>query len=452
MILSGDRLAARSSSVGFFVLFPGFMIYQTLVALGVMPAFLGGLFGVVSVLMFGVYAVVLPSQLSVMLAYTRGFALLVLAFLGYVLAWSLASYGLQGGGALRAAMVQSLETLVLWAVLFVMGYRVPLDSPALARAFWVAFLLVAGYLLFFVATTGELMFFARQFVETDGDGDSVSTYQGYARSALVLLVFLIAVNRSALARATLIMLGAFVMFVLGARSELYAYLALVVVLLLVWAGTSAKYLLTLLAVLALGVLVVANQFEAMSGTRQLQVLDLSGTSSWTARQHLGDRALAQILANPWLGQFGGHVSATGSTGGYAHSMLSSWVNYGLLGFLLYVGMTVVAFIGSAYRMVLRGDTRAWWVFAFSINFVCLLLIVLAKPVFWPLPALGWGAFANALACTRLATEGDAPDRDGSRGHDLESGLEPQGQQEAAVESQGRDDHESGTPDLRPSPL
>ncbi|MDI5933021.1 hypothetical protein [Halomonas kalidii] len=439
MILSGDSLAARASSVGFFVLFPGFMIYHTLVALGLIPAFLGGLFGMVSVLMFGIYVVVLPSQRHVMFSATRGFALLVMAFFAYVLCWSVASYGLQGGGQLRAAMIQSLETMVLWLVLFVMGYRVPLDSPALAKAFRIAFLATTGYLLLFVVTTGQLMFFARQMIEAGG-GDNVSTYQGYARSGLVMLVFLIAVSRSAAGRAGLIAMGAFVMFVLGARSELYAFLALVMVLLVVWAGMSAKYLLTLLAVLVLAVLVVASQFEAMSGTRQLQVLDLSGTSSWMARQDLGQRALGQIIASPWLGNFGGHVTAAGGTGGYAHSMLSAWVNYGLLGFVLYVGMTVVAFLGAAYRMVYRRDTSAWWVFAFSINFVCLLLVVLAKPVFWPLPALGWGAFANAMVCTRRATQDDASRRDENV------------QQEAADDSQGRDDHESVTSDLRPSPL
>jgi hypothetical protein len=443
MILSGDKLAARASSIGFFVLFPGFLIYHTLVAMGLIPALLGGLFGVVSVMMFLIYVVVLPSQVRLMVSSTRGFALLVLGFLTFALVWAVASYGLQGGSLQRAAMIQTLETVVLWAVLFVMGYRVPLDSPRLARAFWIAFALTVGYLLFIVATTGQWMFFARQMIEDDGTAN-VSTYQGYARSALVMLVFLISVSKRALMRALLIALGAFVMFVLGARSELYAFLALSMVLLLVWAGMSAKYLLTLLAVVAVLVMVVTSQFEAMSGSRQFQVLDLTGNSSWTARQHLEQRAIEQIAASPVLGQFGGHVTAVGMTGSYAHNALSAWVNYGLLGFALYLGMTVVAFLGSAYRMICRGDTSAWWVFAFSLTFVCLLLILLAKPVFWPLPALGWGAFANALVCGRLASRCDDDMTDPR--HDTD------GQRQAAPDSQGRDDNESGTSDFRPSPL
>ncbi len=447
MVLSGDALTARASAIGFFVLFPGFIVYHTLVAMGVMPALLGGLFGVVSVMLFIVYSALLPSQLHGMLVSTRGFALMALAFFAYVLAWGLVNYGLQGGRVMQAALIQTIETLVLWLVLFMMGYRLPLDSPRLARAFWIAFVLIAAYLVFHVATTGQWMFFARHMIEAE-EGENVSTYQGYARSALVLLVYLIAISQRANVRAGLIVTGAFVMFVLGARSELYAFLALSAVLLMLWAGMRVKYMLTLLAVTAALIVLVVSQFESLAGSRQLQILDLSGTSSWLARQNLGQRAVEQIVSSPLLGRFGGHISSSGVTGGYAHSMLSAWVNYGLLGFLLYVGLTASAFLGSAYRMVVVGDHGAWWVFAFATNFVSLLLIVLAKPVFWPLPALGWGAFANALVATRRERNEETALQDDSAAtwHD------DQEQHGAARDLQGRNDNESGTSDFRPSTL
>ncbi|MCE8015061.1 hypothetical protein HOP62_03105 [Halomonas sp. MCCC 1A17488] len=449
MVLSGDALTTRASAIGFFVLFPGFILYHTLVAMGVIPAVLGGLFGVVSVLMFIVYCALLPSQLYLLLTASRGYALVTLCFFVYVLLWSAVNYGLIGGSVMQAALIQTVETLVLWLVLFVLGYRIPLDSPRLARAFWIAFVLIAGYLAFHVATTGQWMFFARRMLEVEAEaGDSVSTYQGYARSALVLLLFLIAVSERAVVRAVLIVLGAFVMFVLGARSELYAFLALSGLLLLLWAGMSVKYMLTLLAVVGVLMALVVSQFEALAGSRQLQIFDLSGTSSWLARQNLGQRAVAQILESPLLGRFGGHIASAQVTGGYAHSMLSAWVNYGLLGFALYLGLTLFAFVGAAYRLILLGDRGGRWVFAFSVNFVCLLLMVLAKPVFWPLPALGWGAFANALVASRRERDADDMGYAGTLGrHDDEPG-----QHDAARDLQGRNDNESGTPDLRPSAL
>ncbi|QOR38942.1 hypothetical protein HNO52_10760 [Billgrantia diversa] len=448
MVLSGDALTTRASAIGFYVLFPGFILYHTLVAMGMIPPVLGGLFGVVSVLMFVVYCALLPSQLYVLLATTRGYALVTLSFFTYVLLWSVGNYGLIGGSVMRAALTQTIETLVLWLVLFVLGYRVPLDSPRLTRAFWIAFVLIAGYLMLHVATTGQWMFFARRMIEAEVEaGDSVSTYQGYARSALVLLLFLIAVNERAVVRAVLIVLGAFVMFVLGARSELYAFIALTALLLMLWAGMSVKYMLTLLAVVAVLIALVVSQFEALAGSRQLQIFDLSGTSSWLARQNLGQRAVEQILASPLLGRFGGHIASADVTGGYAHSMLSAWVNYGLLGFALYVGLTLSAFVGAAYRLILMGDRSADWVFAFSINFVCLLLMVLAKPVFWPLPALGWGAFANAVVASRQERGSTDTQQAVTNGfHHDEPGHD------AARDLQGRNDNESGSPDFRPSAL
>lgn len=449
MVLSGDALTTRASAIGFFVLFPGFILYHTLVAMGLIPALLGGLFGMVSVMMFLVYCALLPSQLYQLVATTRGYAVITLAFFVYVLLWATAHYGLIGGSLMRAALTQTIETLVLWLVLFVMGYRVPLASPRLARAFWIAFALTTGYLLFHVVTTGQWMFFARRMIEAEAEaGDSVSTYQGYARSALVLLILLIAISERAVVRAGLIVLGAFVMFVLGARSELYAFLSLSALLLMLWAGLSVKYMVTLIAVVAVLIVLVASQFESLAGSRQLQVFDLSGNSSWLARQNLGQRAVDQILASPLMGRFGGHIGSADMTGGYAHSMLSAWVNYGLLGFVFYVGLTVSAFLGATYRMFVVGDRAAWWVFAFSINFVCLLLIVLAKPVFWPLPALGWGAFANALVATRQKRSGGFTHRHAASG----IRRDESGQHDAAGATQGRNDNESGTSDLRPSAL
>ncbi|WP_111411796.1 hypothetical protein [Billgrantia lactosivorans] len=449
MVLSGDALTTRVSAIGFFVLFPGFILYHTLVAMGMIPALLGGLFGVVSVLLFIAYLALLPSQLQVLLTTTRGYALATLCFFVYVLLWATLNYALSGGSVMRAALTQTVETLVLWLVLFVLGYRVPLDSPRLARAFWIAFALIAGYLMFHVATTGQWMFFARRMLEAEVEaGDSVSTYQGYARSALVVLLFLIAVSERAMVRAVLIVLGAFVMFVLGARSELYAFLSLSALLLMLWAGMSVKYMFTLLMVVAALIAVVASQFEALAGSRQLQIFDLSGTSSWLARQNLGQRAVEQILANPLLGRFGGHIASAEVTGGYAHSMLSAWVNYGLPGFAMYLGLSLFAFVGAAYRLLFLGDRGAGWVFAFSVNFVCLLLMVLAKPVFWPLPALGWGAFANALVAARQGLGGEEARQAGTIG----TLRDVPGQHDAARDLQGRNDNESGSPDLRPSTL
>ncbi|WP_108444324.1 hypothetical protein [Halomonas denitrificans] len=431
MLLSSDALAARLSGAGLLVLYPGYLFYHTLVALGLIPAFLGGMFGLMTVLLAALYLPLLPYLQRDLLSLVPGYALGVIGLLGFVLVWSGAGYLVEGGTAMRVAAIQSVETVVLWLVLFLLAYRLPLEARWLVGGMWLAFAITVIYLAVFAATTGQVMFVARGLGEST---EEVSTYQGYARSALVMLVFLIAVSRSALARAAVIGLGSFVMFLLGARSELYGFLLLAMGLLMLWSGMSARYLLILLAVLGLGVATVVSQFEAIAESRQFQVLDLAGDSSWQARQQLERAAVEQLLAHPLIGEFAGHVSASGGSGGYAHNVLSAWVNYGLPGFVLYLGLTLTALAGATYRMVLCRDLSACWVFAFALNAVCLLLMLIAKPVFWPLPALGWGSFANALVRSR-------------RPLDHDDAHVPAGCDET---SQGRDNHESGTPDLRPS--
>ena len=280
MLLSSDALAARLSGAGLLVLYPGYLFYHTLVALGLIPAFLGGMFGLMTVLLAALYLPLLPYLQRDLLSLVPGYALGVIGLLGFVLVWSGAGYLVEDGTAMRVAAIQSVETVVLWLVLFLLAYRLPLEARWLVGGMWLAFAITVIYLAVFAATTGQVMFVARGLGEST---EEVSTYQGYARSALVMLVFLIAVSRSALARAAVIGLGSFVMFLLGARSELYGFLLLAMGLLMLWSGMSARYLLILLAVLGLGVATVVSQFEAIAESRQFQVLDLAGESEATRK-------------------------------------------------------------------------------------------------------------------------------------------------------------------------
>jgi hypothetical protein len=91
----------------------------------------------------------------------------------------------------------------------------------------------------------------------------------------------------------------------------------------------------------------------------------------------------------------------GGKGKYAHNALSAWVSFGLLGFIAYVGVTVAALFKAAAAL-LRRHPDPLWKFAFYVNMSSTVLIVAAKPVFWPMVALGWGLTVNAEAKDRAA--------------------------------------------------
>lgn len=458
----GLKLSQTVASISFFLLFPGYLFYHQSLAMGLIPPFAAGLFGYVSLGALLALLALLPWNTARLkkIAGNR-YVLWVLAFLFYTSAWTLAHYLLLDGDHISIAGVQSLETVIFWSSLFLIGLMLPLESKPLRWSFLISFIVVLVYLLYFYISTDANTYHARRIY---GKMTNLSTYQGFARSALITLLLLIAVFNSFRARSVFILGGVFVLFMLLSRSDFYAFLALSAVLCVIFGIRQPKYFLLLLFVtLEVALLAtpdiaprikvvmdtrapekaepVAGSQLAADGTiqepasgkavpsqaaapaptqtapppapdkpadlprlsRQFEVLDFSASKSWKGRLALQEKALGQIMENPLLGKFGGHVLtedtgkfAKGHAGRYAHNALSAWVSYGLAGFLLYLALTLYCCLVSARHVILKRVDEPFWMFAFTLNLVCLLLVIVSKPVFWPLPALGWGILAQAL--------------------------------------------------------
>ena len=458
----GLKLSQTVAGISFFLLFPGYLFYHQSLAMGLIPPFAAGLFGYVSLGALLALLALLPWNTAWLKNITGNrYVLWVLAFLFYTSAWTLAHYLLLDGDHISIAGVQSLETVIFWSSLFLIGLMLPLESKPLRWSFLISFIVVLVYLLYFYISTDANTYHARRLY---GKMTNLSTYQGFARSALITLLLLIAVFNSFRARSVLILGGVFVLFMLISRSDFYAFLALSAVLCVIFGIRQPKYFLLLLFVtLEVALLAtpdiaprikvvmdtrapekaepVAGSQLAADGTiqepasgktvppeaaapastqtapppapdkaadlprlsRQFEVLDFPSSKSWKGRLALQEKALGQIMENPLLGKFGGHVLtedtgkfAKGHAGRYAHNALSAWVSYGLAGFLLYLALALYGCLASARHVILKRVDEPLWTFAFTLNLVCLLLIIVSKPVFWPLPALGWGVLAQAL--------------------------------------------------------
>ena len=456
------KISQTVASISFFLLFPGYLFYHQSLAVGLIPPFAAGLFGYVSLGALLALLALLPWNTAWLKNITGNrYVLWVLAFLFYTSAWTLAHYLLLDGDHISIAGVQSLETVIFWSSLFLIGLMLPLESKPLRWSFLISFIVVLVYLLYFYISTDANAYHARRIY---GKMTNLSTYQGFARSALITLLLLIALFNSFRARAAFILGGVFILFMLISRSDFYAFLALSAVLCVIFGIRQPKYfLLLLLVTLEVALLaapdiaprikvvmdtrapekaepVAGSQFahdgitqEPASGkavppeaaapaspqadsppapdkaadlprlSRQFEVLDFSASKSWASRLALQRKAIGQIVENPLLGRFGGHVLtedegkyAKGHSGRYAHNALSAWVSYGLAGFLLYLALVLYGCLVSARHVILKRVDEPLWMFAFTLNLVCLLLVIVSKPVFWPLPALGWGVLAQAL--------------------------------------------------------
>ena len=474
----GPNIPQTVAIISFFLLFPGYLFYHQSIAVGLIPPFAAGLFGYVSLGTLLAFLVLLTCNTNWLKKITGNrYVQWVLVFLCYTSVWTMAHYLFLGGDYITKASVQSLETVIFWSCLFLVGLLLPLESRTLRWSFFISLVAILLYLLYFFASTDNTMYNAHRLY---GNTEDVSTYQGFARSVLITLLLLMAVFRSFRARAFFMLGGVFILFLLISRSDFYAFLAVSMLVCVISGIKQPKYVMLLLLVSLEVVLLavpdiaprigiymesitpneaietpatdsplsadtapplsreqsISSQQAApdpdyspapgQTGTapvtghaaresapgkaaapprlsRQFEVLDISTSKSWAGRLALQKKALGQIAENPLLGKFGGHVLTEdtgkfkkGHTGRYSHNALSAWVSYGLAGFLLYVSLTLYGCLVSARHVILKQRDEPLWMFAFTLNFVCLLLIIVSKSVYWPLPALGWGVLAQIL--------------------------------------------------------
>ena len=435
-----DKKTSKTVAIiSFVLLFPGFLFYHQFLAMGLIPRFAAGFFGYVSLGALLAFLVLLPWDTD-WLKKNAGnrYVQWVLVFLVFTSVWTLAHYLILSGDYITKASVQSLETVIFWSCLFLVGLLLPVEARSLRWLLCISFAVILAYLLYFFIGSDSSTYYARRIYGGTAD---VATYQGFGRSVLFTLLLLLAVFNSFRARAVLMLGGVFVLFMLISRSDFYAFLAVSAVLCVIYGIKQPKYLLLLLLVslevVLLAVPDIAPRVEIFQETRtpekvapapdssavqaetqpapaedaapprlrrQFEVLDIPSSKSWAGRLALQKKALGQIAENPLMGKFGGHVltedtgrHARGHTGRYAHNALSAWVSYGLAGFLIYVSLTLYGFLVSARNVILKQRHEPIWIFAFMLSFVCLLLIIVSKSVFWPLPALGWGVLAQALS-------------------------------------------------------
>lgn len=392
MTLHTTRIAGSLAFVGFMALFPGFVIYHLLVMGLQLPPLLAGFFGPVSVLLLLMYAPLQPKLLRSSNRAAQLFILEVFLLLAFLLAWSVAHRVLAPSPVVLEAFSQSWRALVLMAATFLVGLYLPLESGLLRRMTFFFLGLSTVLLVGHYVRTGDPMFYARALFGVDYG----ASYQGFARTALVLAVLALVSSDSQLGRVAAVICGLIAIWFLGARSELVGFL-LATLLFFGIIGLQSRSIQVSGVILApVLALLVSMNLDAIDGSRHLQLLTLAEASSWQARLGMNEIAMAQIRESPIIGAFGGHIEALGSSGAYAHNALSAWVSYGLLGFIGYVGLTVVATSHSLWKVVVRGDLRIQWVAAAVFGMVVLVLIIASKSVFWVLPSFAWGLYGNAL--------------------------------------------------------
>lgn len=365
----------------FLLLFPGFFFYQTLLGVGAIPAFFGGYFTLVALLLL------LPLTASLMYVIKRNkyyatsldlwLVLLVLYYLLVLFVNFATGASLIIVERYVASIIFCFETYVIFRMLDVE------DKKFLTII--VVSLLVMSVITYYFSVGG---FFFLQALGEAKDPNSLATYQGFARSYIYTYLIVASIVRSMAMRYALYVVATSALFLNGARSEFSAVLFLIPAVEMYYAK---HRLYAIFALLLLSIFLVGGVeyiVTALPENRILQLLDLSHSSSAITRQRFTGDALRTIWSNPVLGDFASYPD-----GHYAHNVLTTWVDFGMFGFLFFCGLLawhgVWLFFNGFFSAKKSGDFVLAW------SFVCAVILwaLTAKNM----PDMSVGAALGAFA-------------------------------------------------------
>ena len=387
------RRLGRLQLFGVLVLYPGFFFYHTAVSFGAMPPILGGFYGISAVLLtipaLFFYWKVLSKKMSVLTD-------LDIAFLGlclYMALWSLI-HSLWGQDYQRDPVLlsQSFSIVMLWIPNYLLFRGFTLGS---FKSMQLAVFSALGMFALAVAFSQQGYFNPRMSAEELGVDAFTSTYQGFARSA-VLSMFILVAYAKGLWAVGAYLVGIVFLFLLGARSEFVGFLIVGFCGLSIALGWK-RFLLVAGPLVLLTVVVLSDlRAEYFDGSRIARSMQFVEDTSWASRTVLTEIAWNEIIESPLLGNYGGY-SVYGGAGMYAHNILSVWHGFGLVGFVGFAYLIVRSLTLSMRHVIgicRRGHLEGQSLLAFLLVVFVTVLVVFAKDLSYPLVAAAWGMAAG----------------------------------------------------------
>jgi hypothetical protein len=347
----------------FFLLFPGFFYYHTLLGTGTTGAFLGGYFSPISIAYMLPLAFVYyrrlrldPRRLS---AIDMHYGLFNAYFLAVIVVNAAA-------GANRAIVVNHLVCILFMVNTFIMFSFIDFEHRQF-RLMAFASLAAMSAIAFSFSVNGVFYLGALGIAR---DTESLATYQGFARSYLMTFLPLVAYTRSLPMRLLLYAVGAATLFVNTARSE-FAALLFAIPIIEFYFSRHKLVFLGLAVTIGMSIYMHLDDIiAALPESRILELVDLSHSTSANKRHHLTVYARQTIAAHPLLGDY-----ASYAPGYYSHNALSAWVDLGLFGFIYVLAITIVPAIPMFIKEYFAGWRRPEFILGFSLACCTVLLLI-----------------------------------------------------------------------------
>ena len=392
LIIPKDVTEVNLANIIFVLFFPGYFFYNYAVAQGYGPAWSGGYVGNISIIsfiiLFPISFVKYINSKGLVLVFSTAFILLM----GLIGFWAETHYLI--GSPLQhsiEALEGALRTIVLWFIFFSLGYFF-FPRKWFGTVLYACFLAMAIIVLLNFDRS-RIMFIAKeQFAVNEG----VASYQGFARSFIVTAILLLGLSNQIFNKVALTMISLLILYILGARSEFFGFLFVIMITgsFIMTRSSLFVNMLLLLAFISLMVLFIWLQ-GTMYSNRQFEVLKLYESSSISKRIELFQEGWLSIKKSPILGDYAGQLRE-GSFGSYIHNVLSAWRQFGILSFGLFLSLALTSLFISVRKTFLEGNNGPLWEISLYLNFYTFFLMVTSKSVFDNIAPLAWGFTMSAF--------------------------------------------------------
>lgn len=391
-----SKTLKKINNTFFLILYPGFVIYNILVGYGHLPPIFGGFFG-----LFTLSHLILITPLLI-INRIKGwrkegelFLILLVVYLIVSTIIAVVNYTFISEAYVSLAFNQHIVTLLLLLSTIFISYNIQINIKLITLMKIFVYVIFVFFMLY-VISTGKSMFYMRAISIIEDADKSLSTYQGFSRTFLVVGLFFLATTKKVNKYIIYYLLMVFILFVAGSRSELIAFVlsgGFLFGLLFLKKQKTYFYIFVALSVISIFFTYFLNDiYEFTQRSRIFQLTDISNASSWQSRKILQSIAITQIQENPFWGLFGGHIKAAGSIGSYSHNILSAWVNYGFISFILYSLLNIWPLINSIYYLLFKKEQSSYIKLCFLFSVTSVLLLLFAKSVFWFIPGFSFGLY------------------------------------------------------------
>ncbi|MEZ2744895.1 hypothetical protein ACBQ16_06830 [Halopseudomonas bauzanensis] len=399
------KILSWNANILFLLIFAGQYFYIYFVTSAKLPPFLGGYFSIACLFSLVVFSCHYFFLGTIKNLSRSDFIFWILPFLLFLLMvliqlWLGSIYAAPGRDG---AAYQSLNLLLYAFVLFVVGCCLSFSGRETLKLGKIVFFIMMFVLLSYVISTGSLFYNVGYVAKEAGLEESFGTYQTMARSVMLVgLIALIGITSPVL-KVLWLGLLLFGLFVIGARTELYTFFAIIPLYVVLTmfntevssAGKLIFLGLVILAVIFISLMLLLAQTSFDFNMRQFAIFSLNSDASWSSRLRLDDANTQFIVNNPIAGSHGSHF-LQGGAGAYIHNWTSVWQNYGLFAFLLYVYMTAVPLIYLFFLYFVRNYRNEFVVIGICIALIVLISVSMSKSFNWEVTYFSWGLVTGLL--------------------------------------------------------